>query len=171
MTIMDRLDHVSLVKNSPRTSLFWIALLRIMVGLLFLTTWASNLDKGFYTPDGLHDFFTNVFPQSANPLTWYADFINHVILPARSVFAPFQLVTEFLMGLALLTGFFTRWVSVGAAFFILNTFLATYGVDWPWSYLSIIGILGVLFVTGAGRSIGLDVLLLKRLGESRLSPW
>ena len=49
--------------------LAWIALLRIMLGLLFLTTWSSNLSKGFYTPEGLLVFFTEVFPQSANILT------------------------------------------------------------------------------------------------------
>ena len=79
----------------PQIPLSWVSLLRIMLGLLFLTTWLSNLNKGFYTPDGLLNFFTNVFPQSQNPLTWYAAFINGVILPVRGAFAPFQLITEF----------------------------------------------------------------------------
>ena len=49
-------------KQSQSVSLSWIALLRIMLGVLFITTWASNLKKGFYTPDGLQYFFTDVFP-------------------------------------------------------------------------------------------------------------
>ena len=98
---MKRMDRFS----EPRTPLFWIALLRIMIGLVFLTTWGSNLVKGFYTPDGLLHFFTSVFPQAENPLSWYAAFINGVILPARAVFAPFQFVAEFLLGLALLVDF------------------------------------------------------------------
>jgi len=114
---------------SPSAPLYWIALLRIMLGLVFLTTWGSNLLKGFYTPDGLQNFFLNVFPQSENPLTWYAAFINNVILPVRGAFAPFQLVTEFLMGLALLVGLFTPLASVAAIFFLANTFLATFGHD------------------------------------------
>ncbi|MEK7787148.1 MAG: hypothetical protein AAB658_17230, partial [Chloroflexota bacterium] len=84
--------------KDPQTPLFWLTLLRIMVGLVFVTTWYSNLLKGFYTPDGLQNFFTSVFPQSENPLTWYAAFINNVILPVRAVFAPFQLVAELHMG-------------------------------------------------------------------------
>lgn len=143
-------------------SLKWIAYLRIMIGLVFLTTWGANAAEGFYTPDGLVDFFTNVFPQSENPLTWYAAFINGVILPIRAVFAPFQLVGEFLLGLFLFVGFLTPWTSVAAGFFIANTFLATFGHDWPWSYGMMLGILAVVFFTRAGRSLGVDAWLARR---------
>ena len=157
--------------KEPRTPLFWLALLRVMIGLVFLTTWGSNLFKGFYTPDGLLNFFTNVFPQSENPLRWYADFINNVILPVRGVFAPFQLVTEFLMGLALLVGAFTPLACAAAVFFLLNTFLATFGHDWPWAYFMPIGVLGVCFLARAGRGLGVDAYLHKRFGEPKFPLW
>ena len=150
----------------PQIPLSWVSLLRIMLGLLFLTTWYSNMSKGFYTPDGLLNFFSNVFPQSSNPLTWYAAFINNGVLPIREFFAPFQLVTELLLGLFLLIGLFTPWTSAGAAFFILNTFLATFGHDWPWSYVMILGMLLVVFFTRAGRSLGVD----GRFEQSRGEP-
>lgn len=159
------------VPEGRRVPLFWISLLRVMLGLLFLTTWFSNLGKGFYTPDGLQDFFTNVFPQANNPLSWYATFIRDVILPIRAFFAPFQLVTEFLIGLGLLVGAFTPLVSAAGAFFIVNTFLATFGADWPWSYLTILSILGVCTFTRAGRSLGVDSWLVERFGEPRLPLW
>ena len=155
-------------KNKNLTSLGWIALLRIMLGVLFVTTWGSNFTKGFYTPDGLQYFFTEVFPQSANSLTWYASFIDNVILPIRGVFAPVQLVGEFLLGLFLLIGAFTPATSVFASFFILNTFLATFGHDWPWSYVTILGILFVVFMTKAGRSLGIDAWLFKKFGKSKI---
>ena len=153
-------------KAEPKTPLSWIALLRILMGVLFLTTWGSNLYQGFYTPDGLQVFFTEVFPQSENPLGFYAAFVNGVILPVRGVFAPFQLITELLLGLFLLIGFLTPWTSAAAAFFILNTFLATLGHDWPWSYVTILGILFVVFWTRAGRSLGVDA----RLAARRSKP-
>lgn len=154
--------------ETEKTSLFWVALLRIMLGILFLTTWSSNLSKGFYTPDGLQVFFENVFPTADNPLTWYADFIQGVILPIRAFFAPFQLITELLLGLFLLVGFLTPYTSAAAAFFIINTFLATYGHDWPWSYFTILSILGVVLFTRAGRSFGLDQWLKAKFGEPKL---
>jgi len=157
--------------EGPQTSLTWIALLRIMLGLMFLTTWLFNALKGFYTPEGLYRFFTELYPQSENPLTWYAGFINGVILPIANVFAPFQLVAEFLLGLALLVGAFTPFFSLAGIFFLVNTFLATMGHDWPWAYLLPIGILCVTFLTKAGRSFGIDAALLKRFGDRGCLRW
>lgn len=157
-----------LAYNTQRVPLFWIALLRILMGVLILTTWGSNLSKGFYTPDGLEIFFTEVFPQANNPLTWYASFINNGILPIQDFFAPFQMVGEFLLGLFLLIGIFTPYTSAVGVFFMLNTFLATFGHDWPWSYATIIGILGVVMLTRAGRSLGIDNLLYSRSGNPPL---
>ena len=157
-----------LATKTQRVPLVWISLLRILLGVLFLTTWYSNLAKGFYTPDGLVDFFTNVFPQSENPLAWYAAFINGVILPIRGFFAPFQLVSEFLLGLFLLLGFLTPLTSFVGIIFIINTFLATFGHDWPWSYAMMLAILAVVLVTRAGRSIGIDNLLFSGRGEPKI---
>jgi uncharacterized membrane protein YphA (DoxX/SURF4 family) len=151
--------------------MFWLALLRIMVGLVFLTTWGSNLLKGFYTPDGLVNFFTNVFPQSENPLGFYADFIENVILPARAIFAPFQLVAEGVLAVALIVGVFTPFFSVAGIFFLINVFLATFEHDWPWAYWMPMGILGVMLLTRSGRSLGVDAWLLKRFGEPKLPLW
>ena len=158
-------------ESAPRVSLTWIALLRILLGLVFLSTWVINLFNGFYTPDGLLRFFTEVYPQADNPLAFYAGFINNVILPIRGVFAPFQLVTEFLLGLGLLVGAFTPFFSLAGIFFLLNTFLATLGHDWPWSYWLPIGMLAVTFFTRAGRALGLDARLLKRFGERGRFLW
>ncbi len=155
-------------KDQNPIALAWVALLRMLIGVLFITTWFSNLSKGFYTADGLQYFFTDVFPQSANPLTWYAAFIDNVIIPIRGVFAPVQLVGELLLGLFLLVGVFTPITSALAAFFIINTFLATFGHDWPWSYIIILGILFVVFMTKAGRSLGVDGWLLKNRGEPKI---
>lgn len=147
---------------SPGAALKWIAALRIMVGVMFLTTWGFNLLQNFYTPEGLLRFFTEIYPQNENPLRFYAVFINEVILPIRGMFAPFQLVAEGLMGLALLIGLFTPLFSLAGIFFLINTFLATFGHDWPWAYFLPIGILVVTAFTRAGRAWGVDAYLLKR---------
>jgi len=155
----------------PQAPLFWIALLRIVVGVMFLSTWLPNFRHGMYTPDGLQKFFTVDFPQSENPLVFYAQFIDGVILPIRDVFAPFQLVAEFLMGVAVLTGAFTPLASIAGIFFLLNTLLATFGHDWQWSYILPISILAVTLFTHAGRSLGVDAYLVKRFGKRNFFLW
>jgi uncharacterized membrane protein YphA (DoxX/SURF4 family) len=152
--------------NTSATPLRWLALLRIMMGVIFLTTWVSNLQKGFYTPDGLQHFFTQVYPQSHNPIAPYAAFIQNVLLPARAVFAPFQLVAELSLGVLLLLGAFTPVVGVGGAFFLFNIFLATYGTEWPWTYLSLIGVCIAVAASRSGRVFGLDAILARRLPAS-----
>jgi uncharacterized membrane protein YphA (DoxX/SURF4 family) len=151
--------------TQPKTPLYWLALLRIMIGLLFVTTWVNNLVQGLYTPEGLVRLFTEVYPQSENPLGFYAAFINNVILPARAVFAPFQMVAELALGLALLVGFLTPLFSLAGIFFLLNTFLATFTQDWYWSHLMPIGILAVVMLARAGRSLGIDAWLVRRFGS------
>ncbi len=149
--------------QTPRRAL---AALRIMMGVIFLTTWVANLQKGFYTPDGLQNFFTHVYPQSHNPIGAYAAFIDNVLLPSRAIFAPFQLVAELSLGVLLLLGAFTPLVGIGGAFFLLNIFLATYGTEWPWTYLSLIGVCVAVAVTRSGRTFGLDAMLASRLHSS-----
>ncbi|GAC1624112.1 MAG: hypothetical protein NVS4B5_16310 [Vulcanimicrobiaceae bacterium] len=133
------------------------------MGVLFLTTWIENVHKGFYTPDGLQNFFTHTYPQSHNPIGAYAAFIDGVLLPARAVFAPFQFVAELSLAVLLIVGAFTPLAGIGAAFFLANIFLATFGAEWPWTYLSLIGVCVAVAVTRSGRTFGVDAVLARRL--------
>lgn len=159
------------IRRQPKVSMFWIALLRMTMGLLFITQWYDNLINGLYTPTGLEGLFNYFFEASANPLPFYMDFVHAVVLPVAPFFTKFQLVAELLMGIALLIGVLTPITSLFAGFFILNTFLASWGADWPWSYLTILAILAVLFFTRAGRSLGVDSRLAERFGEPRFPLW
>ena len=150
---------------------FWIALLRIMIGLIFLTVTYSNAENGYYTAEGLQRFFTEVFPQSENPLGFYAAFVNNVILPVAGPFSAFQAIIEPLMGLAFVLGLFTPLAVVAGIFFILNTFLATFGQDWPWSYIMMGAIMFAVAVTQSGRTLGVDGWLARRFGADKWYLW
>nr|NIV29451.1 hypothetical protein [Anaerolineae bacterium] len=44
---------LEIIKRQPKISMFWVAVLRVTVGLLFVTQWYDNLVGGLYTPAGL----------------------------------------------------------------------------------------------------------------------
>jgi uncharacterized membrane protein YphA (DoxX/SURF4 family) len=159
------------LNESPRISLTWMALLRIMLGLLFLTQWGNNIVDDLYSPEGLRGLFNYYFTASSDPILWYHALIDRAILPIAPLFAAFQFGAELLIGVGLLVGALTPLVSLGAGFFILNTFLLSWGADWPWSYLTILSILGAIFFTRAGRALGVDAWLVKRFGEKALPLW
>lgn len=170
MTFFNWIEKLPLVKNSPPSPLVWMALMRIMLGLMFLTTWGSNLSKDLYTPDGLENFLRGQLNEDSLP--FYQSFLEDVIIPAKAVFAPFQLVSEGLLGLALLLGIFTRPSTVIGFFFMVNVYLLSIGTgEWAWSYFLAIGLLGGVFFANAGRWLGIDGWLYQRWGESKLLLW
>jgi uncharacterized membrane protein YphA (DoxX/SURF4 family) len=145
-------------------SLSWIALLRIMMGLVFLTTWFNNLNKGLYG-DGFLPFI-QVWADGTE-FSWYADFLYNVVIPNIEILRVVQLVTEgLIMGVFLLIGLFTPLSAAITWFFVVNLFLASFGTgEWPWTYIIMGVILAVIAATRAGRSFGVDAWLVKKWGE------
>jgi uncharacterized membrane protein YphA (DoxX/SURF4 family) len=142
----------------------WIVILRIMMGLVFLTTWVSNLNKGLYG-DGFEPFIQEW--ADGTDFRWYADFLNNVIIPNVEILRVVQVVAEgLIMGLFLLLGLFTPLSAVVAWFFVVNLFLASFGTgEWPWTYVMMGVMLFIIGLTRAGRSLGLDAWLLEKRGE------
>jgi uncharacterized membrane protein YphA (DoxX/SURF4 family) len=150
---------MSIAAKGREVSLSWIALLRVMMGLVFLTTWLSNLSKG-YLP----------FIQSwadGTSFRWYADFLYNVVIPNSEIFRVVQIVIEGLfMGLFLTIGLLTPLSAVISWLFAVNLFLASFGTgEWPWTYIMMGVMLAIIAITRAGRSFGVDSWLVKKWGE------
>jgi len=150
----------------PRT---YLSALRILLGIILLVTWKENLDKGLYTPEGFRGFVE--FLADGHPVEFYRSFLLGVMAPGAAVFAPFQMIAELGMGLALLTGTLTRLAGLGATLFFLNLFLSYLNPnpgEWIWTYVMLIALALVVTLGRAGLSWGVDALLLKRRGEPRI---
>lgn len=145
-----------------------LALLRILIGGIFLAVWTDNLLKGFYSPDGYADFL-RAYTDGAS-LGFYKAFIDGFVIPNAAFFAYAQLLVELVvMGLFLLAGFLTPLAGIVAAGFSLNLLLASLGTaEWPGSYLMMIAISLAVAVTQAGRTWGVDRLLMKRRPDPRI---
>jgi uncharacterized membrane protein YphA (DoxX/SURF4 family) len=153
--------------NKGRTvSLNWIAILRVLMGLVFFTTWLSNLNKGLYG-DGFVPFIQDW--ADGTEFGWYAAFLNSVIIPNADILRVIQIVTEgLIMGVFLTIGLFTPISAAIAWFFVVNLFFASFGTgEWPWTYIIMGVTLAVIALTRAGRAYGVDVWLAEKKGETR----
>jgi len=150
----------------PRT---YLSALRILLGIILLVTWKENLDKGLYTPDGFRGFIESL--AEGHPIEFYRAFLLNVMAPGAAFLGPFQMIAELGMGLALLSGTLTRLAGLGATFFFLNLFMAYLNPnpgEWIWTYVMLVALAVVVTLGRAGRSWGVDALLLKRSSEPRI---
>jgi len=114
-------------------------LCRILIGTMW---WQQTLWKlpPLYTDNpsdpvnsGLHYWMTREGQSAAFPLL--SDFVNHIVLPNFSFFAPIVYGLEVLTAASLILGVFVRlWGWIGALQ-VLNLWLGLYNADgeWPWT--------------------------------------
>lgn len=146
----------------------WLAVLRIAVGLLFLESgfhklgWGGRenrlpiptVSEGWQQamPKRLLDF------AEKNPLPWYRSFLYHVAIPNGRLFASLVAWGEFLLGISLTIGLWSRWASFAGFFLAGNFFLADFWMGLCQRNLGLL-LLILFLILGcghAGRRWGLD---------------
>lgn len=158
-----------------RSSRALLAGVRIAVALM----WIQNLNWKIppdFGRDRQADLYAYVGEAVKHPvLPPYSWLVEHVVLPNFVVFGYLTLLTEFALGVFLLTGLLTRlWAVVGIA----QTLAITFSVlntpnEWHWAYYLMLAAHVVLLATAAGRAHGLDGVLRPawRRSGSRLARW
>ena len=153
----------------PKSSLGWLAFMRISVGLAMLSNGVNKLGVKVEGGQPGANWLTTAAPlkgildgatksPAVDPL--YRGFLEAVVLPNVEVFAVLVTFGEVLVGLSLTLGLLTRLGGFGGAFLHLNYMLMkglpTHGgyVDRVFFALEII-----MAVTAAGYVLGLDGLL------------
>lgn len=100
---------------------------------------------------------------------WHRALAREVMLPLLPLFQAVAFSGEMLFAISLMLGLAVRASSLLAIGFVVQLWLGLYHVDyeWPWLFWFMIFTLGWFIVHRAGRSLGLDALLLR---EKRLAP-
>lgn len=138
--------------------------------------WQQTLWKlpPYYTdhPDqplttGLYYWMTVMGKSAAIPLQ--ADFVNNIVLPNFYLFAPIVYAAEVLTAVSLILGCFVRLFGIIGALQILNLWLGLYSApgEWPWTYFFLLVVMLIFALHRYGRSLGLDAIMVARLGERR----
>lgn len=94
---------------------------------------------------------------------WHRALASEVMLPLLPLFQAVAFSGEMFFAVSLLLGFAVRLSSLLAIGFVLQLWLGLYRVDfeWPWLFWFMIFTLGWFITHRAGRSLGLDALLLR----------
>ena len=137
-----------------------LAVIRIVLGLMILSTFFENLHKGAYTPAGYKGVIDYYINKGAAPAIWKG--IEHVLSANARIVAPLQALSEFGFGVLLITGFATRVVALAAGAFLLGLWISELGTSWPWELALYVVAAFVLAWARAGRAWGVDALVLRR---------
>jgi thiosulfate dehydrogenase (quinone) large subunit len=145
----------------------WMWVTRVFIGGLW---WQQTLWKlpPTYTdsPDGvsggLHYWIGEMVQHSAFGIqSWL---VEKVIQPHFYFFALQVYMTEVIIAVSLLLGVFTRLGGVLGALMAMNLWLGLYraSYEWPWTYFFLIMLQITFVVLHAGKSLGLDAILVRR---------
>ncbi len=154
----------------------WLAVLRIVVGAWFLKAVWTKLAVGFVwgvVPyPAVSPRFLAFHPKrvaefaAGNPIGWYKEFLEGIVLPHSGAFATLQAYGEAAVGIGLTLGLLTGLAAPVGLFLSLNYALATQWMSFGQQgfHVLLVPTMLALVATRAGRVWGIDGWALARLG-------
>lgn len=137
-----------------------LAIVRLIVGAMFVSVFCENLGKGLYRPAGYAGLIGFYIKNSHSPAIW--KWVMGLAASHAAMAAPMQGVTEISLGILLVLGLFTRPAAFVAFLFLGSLWISELGTSWIWELLpTVFACLG-LAVGRAGRVWGIDALLARR---------
>lgn len=146
----------------------WLAVLRIGVGFWFLKSLWSKLEvtsvAGFLPVPVASERWVGFMPEqvaeyaAGNPLLFYRDFLQEVVVPNGAVFANLTAFGEVAIGIGLVLGLLTRWTAAVGLFVAANYLLATFWMSPGQMGFHLLLVLCMIAfgAAAAGRRWGLD---------------
>jgi uncharacterized membrane protein YphA (DoxX/SURF4 family) len=143
-----------------------LAIVRVTIGVMFVSVFFENLGKGTYTAGGYAGVINYYIKSSHSPAVWKA--VMSLVVSNAAIAAPLQALTEISLGVLLVIGLFTRPAAFIAFLFLGSLWISELGTSWIWELLvSVLACLG-LALGGAGRKWGVDSWLARRWPSSLL---
>jgi uncharacterized membrane protein YphA (DoxX/SURF4 family) len=137
-----------------------LALVRLIVGAMFVSVFFENLGKGAYTPAGYAGVINYYIKNSHSPGAW--KLVLGFMSSHAAMIAPGQAAMELSLGILLVIGLLTRPAALVAFLFLGSLWVTELGTSWIWELLvPVVASLG-LVVGRAGRAWGIDALLARR---------
>jgi uncharacterized membrane protein YphA (DoxX/SURF4 family) len=143
-----------------------LAIVRLIIGAMFVSVFFENLGKGAYSPAGYAGVINYYVKNSHSPAIWKS--VMALAASHAAMAGPLQAVTELSLGILLLIGLFVRPAAFIAFLFLGSLWISELGTSWIWELaVPVVASLG-LSVGRAGRAWGVDAILARR---NPASPW
>ena len=143
-----------------------LALVRVTIGVMFVSVFFENMGKGLYKPGGYAGLISYYIKAGHSPAAWKA--VMGLAASHATIAAPMQAMTEISLGILLVIGLVTRPAAFVAFLLLGSLWMSELGTSWIWELLvPVLASLG-LFIGRAGRAWGVDALLARR---NPTSPW
>ena len=152
----------------------WIAVLRVVVGAWFLkAVWTKlvvELLWGVAPYPAVSPRFLAFHPKriaefaAGNPIGWYREFLEGIVLPNTRAFATLQALAEAAVGLGLVLGLLTGLTALVGLFLSLNYGLASQWMSFGQQgfHVLLVTSMAVFLGARAGRAWGIDGWILGR---------
>src|ERR1700722_10333870 len=143
-----------------------LALVRVIIGAMFVSVFFENLGKGLYRPAGYAGLISYYIQHDHAPAFWKS--VMGMAANHAAIAAPMQGLTEISLGILLVIGLVTRPAATVAFLFLGSLWISEWGTSWIWELLvPVLACLG-LAIGRAGRRFGVDAWLAQRWPSS---PW
>ena len=155
-----------------------VAVLRVVVGAWFVKAVWTKVALGFvgFVPyPTVSPRFLRFHPKrvaefaAGNPVDWYKDFLETVVVPHSALFATLQAYGEVVVGIGLILGLVTGLTAAVGLVLAVNYGLATQWMSFGQQgfHLLLITSMALFLLTRAGRVWGVDRWLLQRARGAR----
>jgi uncharacterized membrane protein YphA (DoxX/SURF4 family) len=137
-----------------------LAILRVALGALFLSTFFENLGKGLYGAEGYAGLIRYYIQAGHAPTVW-----KHVMefnAAHAAIAGPLQAVLEASLGVSLILGFFSRPAALVAFGFLTGLWVSEWGIGWIWELLVPMVVAAALTLGPSGKRAAVDVALARR---------
>jgi uncharacterized membrane protein YphA (DoxX/SURF4 family) len=142
-----------------------IWLVRVLIGCLWFQgmLWKLPLPVS----DGLQYWTEQETTNAA--FEFHRAFMKDVVLPHMSVFGPIVFLAELTFATSMIIGVAVRLVGVLAVAYVLQLWLGLYDSpsEWPWTYMCLAMLMLLFVLEGAGRSLGFDAWLRRKVPAVR----
>ena len=151
------------VDAAPPVGWWALGISRIIIGFLWLQQTQWKLPPNFGAPAGLLAWMTREAQHPWIPL--YGSFVKNVAIPNFYLFGWLTWVIETAVAVSLIVGLFSRFGALLSAVWALNLTVGLWAVpgEWYWTYVMLFMLNALFAATAAGRYIGLDGLIRRRV--------